>query len=437
MLGQALAHGRRVGRQVVFLQVAHHRRTGGHGHLVAAEGAGVGTGLPLVQPFAVDHHRQRQAAADGLGQHHHVGDDAGVLEGEHPAGTGEAALDLVDDQRHPGLLGDPPQAAQPVEIGRDHAALALDHLDDHRRRQLHAAFRIVQQVLQVVQVRLDPRLAAETERATVIVGIRQELHARAEHRAQRLLRSEIAHQPQRALAHAVVAALERQDGAAPGGGAYQFQRGFHRVGAGRAAELDLRLGGQRRRQQAEQVLDELVLHRGGQVEGVQRQLVGQNLADRLDHHWMVVPQRQGAGAGQAIDEGTPLDVLHQQPPGLLQCQRNPPRIAARVGLLAALPFQQGRLGEFVERFALRRGGAERLVFDDAGGDVHVFNPQGVVMFHWQRAILPPEATFADLMHRRRRRAARIYCVRASAANRRAAAPCPDRQLRPGHRRAGR
>ena len=75
----------------------------------------------------------------------------------------------------------------------------------------------------------------------------------------------------------------------------------------------IRLGGQRRRQQAEQVLDELVLHRSGQVEGVQRQLVGQNLADRLDHHWMVVPQRQGAGAGQAIDEGTPLDVLHQQP----------------------------------------------------------------------------------------------------------------------------
>lgn len=70
-----------------------------------------------------------------------------MLEGEHPAGTGEAALDLVDDQRHPGLLGDPPQAAQPVEIGRNHAALALDHLDDHRRRQLHAAFRIVQQVL--------------------------------------------------------------------------------------------------------------------------------------------------------------------------------------------------------------------------------------------------------------------------------------------------
>lgn len=28
VLGQALAHGRRVGRQVVFLQVAHHRRTG-------------------------------------------------------------------------------------------------------------------------------------------------------------------------------------------------------------------------------------------------------------------------------------------------------------------------------------------------------------------------------------------------------------------------
>ncbi|GAJ51289.1 hypothetical protein RBRAMI_0137 [Pseudomonas aeruginosa RB] len=48
------------------------------------------------------------------------------------------------------------------------------------------------------------------------------------------------------------------------------------------------------------------------------------------------------------------------------------------------------------------------------------------MFHWQRAILPPGAAFADRMHRRRRRDARIYC-----------AGCPDRQLRPGHRRAGR
>jgi hypothetical protein len=56
-----------------------------------------------------------------------------VLEGEHPPGTGKAALDLIDDQRHPGLLGDPAQATQPFDVRRDHAAFALHHLDDHRR----------------------------------------------------------------------------------------------------------------------------------------------------------------------------------------------------------------------------------------------------------------------------------------------------------------
>lgn len=170
----------------------------------------------------------------------------------------------------------------------------------------------------------------------------------AEQRAKRRLGLEVAHQPQRALAHAVVAALEGQHRAAPGGGAHQFERRLHRVGAGRAAELDLGLAGEFRRQHAEQVLDELVLDRRGEVQGVQRQFVGQHLADRFDHHRVVVAQRQGAGAGQAVDEAPPLDVLYMYAAGALERQGNPPRIAAGVGFLPGLAGQQRVLVEPVE-----------------------------------------------------------------------------------------
>ncbi|MNN68299.1 hypothetical protein D3C81_1839980 [compost metagenome] len=111
MLGQALAHGGGVFAHLVLNQIAHDGGTGGHRHLVAAESPGVGARQPGVQPVAVDHHRQRQAAADGFGHHHHIGGDPGVFEGKHLAGAGESALDLVDDQRHPCLFGDPAQTA--------------------------------------------------------------------------------------------------------------------------------------------------------------------------------------------------------------------------------------------------------------------------------------------------------------------------------------
>ncbi|MNW13881.1 hypothetical protein D3C71_2119430 [compost metagenome] len=65
-----------------------------------------------------------------------------MLEGEHAPGTGETALDLIDDQRHAGLLGDTAYPLEPLDIGRNHPALALHHLEDNRRRQRHAAFRV-------------------------------------------------------------------------------------------------------------------------------------------------------------------------------------------------------------------------------------------------------------------------------------------------------
>ena len=150
-----------------------------------------------------------------------------------------------------------------------------------------------------------------------------------------------AHQAQRALAHAMVGALEGQHGAAAGGGAHQLERSLDCISAGRATELHLGLAAQRLGQDTEQVLDEAVLDRGGQVQGVQRQLVSQHPLDRLDHYGVVVAQGQGAGAGQAIDELAAFDILHVDTTGTLERQRNAPRVAAGVGLLLLLALQQG------------------------------------------------------------------------------------------------
>ncbi len=76
-------------------------RAGGHGELVAAEGAGVGAGFPGVQRGAVDDDGEREGAADGLGEDHHVGHDAAVLDGPEGAGAADPGLDLVDDEGMP------------------------------------------------------------------------------------------------------------------------------------------------------------------------------------------------------------------------------------------------------------------------------------------------------------------------------------------------
>ncbi|MNS87851.1 hypothetical protein D3C72_1218060 [compost metagenome] len=287
-----------------------------------------------------------------------------MLEGEHLAGAGEATLDFIDDQRDTRLFSDPPHTAQPVQIRRNHPALALHHFHDHRRRQLHTSLGIIEQVFQVTQVGFDPLRAAEPERAAVIVRVRHELHAAAKQGAQGLFRPQTAHQAQRALTHAVIATLERDHGAATSGGTHQFQCRFHGVGAGRAAKLDLRFSGQGRRQQPEQILDEPVLDRRGQVQGVQRQLIGQHLLDGFDHHRVVVPQGQGSGSGQAIDEGAAFDIFDVDALGALECQGNASRIAAGVGFLPALTGEQWRFVELIKRL----GGRRRLLFDKVGSD---------------------------------------------------------------------
>ncbi|MNP07353.1 hypothetical protein D3C76_993740 [compost metagenome] len=74
---------------------------------------------------------------------------------------------------------------------------------------------------------------------------------------------------------------------------------------------------------------------------MQRQLIGQYPLDRLDHHRVVVAQRQGAGAGQAVDELAAFDIFHMDAAGALERQRDAARVAAGVGFLLLLALQQG------------------------------------------------------------------------------------------------
>ena len=115
------------------------------------------------------------------------------------------------------------------------------------------------------------------------------------------------------------------------------------------------------RQQTEQVLHELILDRRGQVEGVQRQFITQHLLDSFDHHRVVMPQRQGAGTGQAVDELAAFHVFHVDALGAFERQGNAPRVTAGIGLLLALTGQQRRFVELIERFHGRRADSGALL----------------------------------------------------------------------------
>ncbi|MNV60374.1 hypothetical protein D3C71_1528340 [compost metagenome] len=73
---------------------------------------------------------------------------------------------------------------------------------------------------------------------------------------------------------------------------------------------------------------------------MQRQAVVQHLLDRRAHRRMVVPQRQGAGAGQAVQEHAAFHVFDIHARRAPQRQRNAAGVAARIGLLFALALEQ-------------------------------------------------------------------------------------------------
>ncbi len=136
----------------------------------------------------------------------------------------------------------------------------------YRRRFTHAAFHVVDQVVEVVGQRLDAGFAADAQRAAVFMRIRHELHFR-HHAVDRRLRRQVAGDRQRAVGHAVVAAGEADHAGTAGVFFRQLQRGFHRIGAGRAAELQA-IPFAFARQQREQVIGETIFQRGREIESM-------------------------------------------------------------------------------------------------------------------------------------------------------------------------
>ena len=112
----------------------------------------------------------------------------------------------------------------------------------------------------------------------------------------------------------------------------------------------------------------MIFDRSRQVKGVQRQFIGQHLPDRLNHYCVVVPQRQRACAGEAVDETAAFNVLDIDTLGPLERQGDAPWIAAGVRLLPGLSRQQRRLVELIKRFGRRRSDPRRLILHKAGSD---------------------------------------------------------------------
>ncbi len=334
-----VADHRRPFGQPVGGDVAQCGGSGGHGQRVAAEGAGVGSGPPAVVLLPVDDDGEREAAADRLGEHHRVGHDPAVLDRPHRPGAAHAGLHLVDDQRDAALGGDPAHGAQPVVRRGDDAALALDGLQDHRGGRDDTAGRVVEQPFDVGGREFGARLPADPERAAVAVGVGQPDDLAAA--GQRLLDGDVAGEREGSGGHPVVGAGEGEGAGAAGRGLHQLERGLDGVGPGGPAEVHARAVGEGGRQALEQGGGEVVLLGGREVEQVERGAAVEGAADRLQDHGVVVAEREGAGAGEAVEVAAAVGALDGHATGAHGDDREGARVGAGGGLAQALAAQHG------------------------------------------------------------------------------------------------
>ncbi len=94
-----LSTRRRVRRNVLLQHAVESRERGAAGQGIAAESRAVMSGLKYVAgPSRGDAGADRHAVAQRLGQGHHVGQDALVLEREQFAAARHAALYFVEHQ---------------------------------------------------------------------------------------------------------------------------------------------------------------------------------------------------------------------------------------------------------------------------------------------------------------------------------------------------
>lgn len=186
----------------------------------------------------------------------------------------------------------------------------------------------------------------QAERVAVLVGIREVVDVRHQPR-NRLLGVGVAHEAERARGHAVVAAVEREHAPVPGGGLRELQRGFDGVRAGRRAELHLRRVRERGRQTVEQRVDERLLLGCGDVERVQRAVLGEQSLQLRGHCGMVVAERERARAGQAVEVGGAVGVGHLDALGVRHRHRQRAWVGACVRFASALAFEEGSVRRVV------------------------------------------------------------------------------------------
>ncbi len=269
-----------------------------------------------------------------------------------PEGTGAAdtRLYLVGDQRDPPRGGDLSHPAQPGVRGGVDPALPLHGFDDHPGGGGHPALGVVQEVLRPARGEFGALGAADAERAAEVLRVREPGHPYLGGAARGV---------QGPGGHPVVGPGEGEHPGAAGRGADQFEGGFHGVRTGRPTELDARVGGQLRRQVGEQLGGEGVLDRGRQVQHVQRRPRVEDAPDGFEHHRVVVPESEGACAGEAVEVTPPVGALDGQPAGAHRDDGQGARVRPGGGFPLRLPAQDavGGNGDTAAARSARSAGA--------------------------------------------------------------------------------
>ncbi len=193
----------------------------------------------------------------------------------------------------------------------------------------------------------------------------------------------------------MVAAGEREQVVPAGGGAGELDRGLDGVRAGGAAEVHppaVRAAGHGVQQRGGEVV---LLHRG-HVEHVQWRARVEHPPDRRHHHRVVVPERQGARAGQAVHIGPSVRALDHQAARPHRHDRQRPGVGAGRGLTILLPPQHigadavvgpgaGQLGGDGHGTSTGWGGPENPAQKKSGPWIRVWTPEIAVCLHEFRA----------------------------------------------------
>ena len=237
---QLRAEGAGLLEQAVLGEGAEHGEGHGRAQGVAAEGGAVLAGAQQAGGVLAEgeHGTDREAAAETLGQRHHVGlQPPDRLVGEPLPRPSDAGLDLVEDQQGAVAGGELAGRAEVLLRQRQHSGLALDRLE-HERGDV-------------------PRGEGRLECGHVAGGQKLDpAGQRLEGGAVGLLVGE----GERAHGAAVEALLERED-PGPAGAAGDLEGGLVGLGAGVREEHARALG---RLRQLQQALGELDLGGGGE-----------------------------------------------------------------------------------------------------------------------------------------------------------------------------